>query len=77
MSDCISCVQKNQTPWAMVIIVSVKHRWSCVLSIEEDVLESLNTTAEVEAGFSALKERLLDLSVLPRWKKDFLIWVYC
>jgi len=61
----------------MVVIVFVKHRWSCALSIEEDVLESLNTTAEVEAGFSALEERLLDLSVLPRWKKDFLIWVYC
>ena len=61
MSDCVSCVQKNQTPWAMAIIVLVKQSWNGVLSIEEDTLESLNTTAEVEAGFSALEERLLDL----------------
>jgi len=61
----------------MEVIIFVKHRWSCVLSMEEDVLESLNTTAEVEAGFSALEERLPGLGVLPSWKKDFLIWVYC
>jgi len=60
--------QKNQTPYRVVVIVFVKHRWSCVLSIEEDTLESLNTTAEVEAGFSALEERLLDLGVLLSWK---------
>jgi len=39
-----------------------------VLLTYEDTLESLNTTAEVEAGFSELEERLLDLGVLPSWK---------
>ena len=37
-----------------------------MLSIEEDTLGSINTTAEIEAGFSALEERLLDLGVLLR-----------